>query len=106
VRLFGAKGERLATVYRQNHKSDRVWVGYGDRHEPTSGTIELQTWARVEVRLAPAARGAVLTVRVDGQLVYQDAVPFDVQAVHDIQIGNDSKGQPFDLFVDNVKVQG
>jgi hypothetical protein len=103
VRFFDAKGERLATVYRQNHRSDRVWVGYGERHEPTTGEIELQTWARLEVRLSPAPNGATLSVRIDGQFA-QDVVP--VGAVRDIQIGNDSKGQPFDLFVDNVKVQG
>ncbi len=106
LRFFDAKGERLATVYRQNQRSDRVWVAHGDRHDPTDGKIELQTWARVDTQLTPAASGAVLSVRLDGRLVYQEAVPFEVDAVREIQIGNDSKGQPFDLFVDNVKVQG
>ena len=109
LRFFDAKGARLATIYRQNHRSDRVWVGQGDRHDPTSGTAELQTWARLDAHLTPAASsngGAVLSVRIDGRLVYQQAVPFDVRAVREIQIGNDSKAQPFDVFVDNVKVQG
>jgi hypothetical protein len=106
LRFFDAKGERLATIYRQNRRSDRVWVGHGDRHDPTNGTIGLQTWARVDAQLAPTSGTTVLQVRIDGQLVYQETVPFEVSAVGEIQIGNDSKGQAFDLFVDNVKVQG
>ena len=106
LRFFDAKGERLATVYRQNHKSDRVWVGHGDRHDPTDGSIELQTWARVDTQLTPAANGAVLSVRIDGRLLYQEAVSFKASDVRELQIGNDSRGQPFDIFVDNVKVQG
>lgn len=106
LRFFDDKGERLATIYRQNRRSDRVWVGHGEVHDATDGTIEMQTWARVEAQLAAASSGSVLSVRIDGQLVYQAAVPFGVDAVRDIQIGNDSKGQMFDLFVDNVKVQG
>ena len=106
LRFFDAKGERLATVYRQNQRSDRVWVGHGDRHDPTNGTIDMQTWAHVDAQLTPTTGGAVLQVRIDGQLVYQQTTPFEVGAIHEIQIGNDSKGQPFDLFVDDVKVQG
>jgi len=26
--------------------------------------------------------------------------------VREVQIGNDSKGQPFDIFVDDVRIQG
>ena len=106
LRLFDAKGQRLVAIYRQNHRSDRVWVGHGDVHTPTDGKIDLQTWARVEATLVPSPGGSTLQMRVDGVLVYQDTVPFDVGAVSEIQIGNDSKGQPFDVFVDNVKVQG
>ncbi len=106
LRFFDAKGERLVTIYRQNQRSDRVWVGHGDVHAATDGKIDLQTWARVEATLVPSLGGSTLQLRVDGQLVYQDTVPFEVGAVRDIQIGNDSTGQEFDLFVDNVRVQG
>jgi len=106
LRLFDERGRRLVSVYRQNRRSDRVWVGQGDLHDPTSGRIDLQTWARVEVGLRPAAGGSVLEVRLDGRLVYQAPVAFDVSAVREVQIGNDSKGQPFDIFVDDVRIQG
>ena len=106
LRFFDERGERLASVYRQNRRSDRVWVGLSDLREPTSGRIQLQTWARLEVALRAAAGGSVLEVRLDGRLVYGAPAGFDVSAVRDVQIGNDSKRQPFDYFIDNVRIQG
>jgi hypothetical protein len=100
LRCQGAAGHGLPPESR----SDRLGR-VRERHEPTTARSSPDR-ARLEVRLSPAPNGATLSVRMDGQLVYQNVVPFEVGAVRDIQIGNDSKGQPFDLFVDNVKVQG
>jgi hypothetical protein len=103
VRLFDAAGERLLSVYRQNHKDGRIWIGVAGDHVPTSSRVNLSTWTHLDVVVRPGPAGPVVEVRVDGRLAAE--VPADLASpVAVVQIGNDSKGQPFDLVVDNVKV--
>jgi len=103
VRLFDATGARILSVYRQNHKNGRVWIGVGDDHVPMSARIELMTWTRLDLTLRPGVDGATLGVRIDGRPVGEIPLAF-APSVSIVQVGNDSKEQPFDLVVDNVKV--
>lgn len=103
VRLFDPAGARILSVYRQNHKDGRVWVGIGDDHVPTSARMRLETWTRLDLELRPGVDGATLEVRIDGRPVGE--IPLaSAPSVMVVQVGNDSKEQPFDLVVDNVKV--
>jgi len=103
VRLFDAAGERILSVYRQNHRGGRVWIGIGDVHVPTSARLELETWARLDMAVRSGVDGVTVEVRMDGRLVGEAPIAA-AQAVSAVQVGNDSKGQSFDLVVDNVKV--
>jgi hypothetical protein len=106
LRLFDASGKRLVTVYRQNLADSRLWVGVAGDHVASQGKLALDTWGHLAVEVHPNGReaGSVVSVRLDGRLVAQVAAAEIVQPTSIIQIGNDSKNQPFDLFVDDVRV--
>jgi hypothetical protein len=106
LRLFESDGTRLVTIYRQNLKDGRLWVGVGADHVPSQAKLDLDTWANLAVDVHPNGRdaGSVISVRLDGRLVAQVPAPEFVQPTSIIQVGNDSKNQPFDLYVDDVRV--
>jgi hypothetical protein len=106
LRLFDAAGNRLVTIYRQNLADGRLWVGAGSDHAPTQAKLDLDTWGNLAVEVHPNGRdaGSIVSVRLDGRLVAQVPAPGMVNPTSIIQIGNDSKNQPFDLYVDDVRV--
>ena len=106
LRLFDAAGKRLVTVYRQNLADGRLFVGVGPDHAPTQAKLDLDTWGNLAVEVhtnAPDA-GSTISVRLDGRLVAQVPAASMVKPTSIVQIGNDSKNQPFDLYVDDVRV--
>jgi hypothetical protein len=106
LRLFDSDGKRLVAVYRQNLKDGRLWVGVGADHVPSQAKLDLDTWANLAVDVHPDGRdaGSVISVRLDGRLVAQVPAAELVEPTSIIQVGNDSKNQPFDLYVDDVRV--
>jgi hypothetical protein len=106
LRLFDAAGKRLVSVYRQNLADGRLWVGAGSDHAPTQAKLDLDTWANLAVEVHPSGldAGSIVTVRLDGRLVAEMPASGIVKPTSIIQIGNDSKHQPFDLYVDDVRV--
>jgi len=105
LRLFDSAGKRLVTVYRQNQSDTRLWIGQGSDHAPTQARLGLDTWAHLalEVRRGATDGTPVLSVRLDGRLVAQVPAP-GMRPTSIIQIGNDSTNQPFDIYVDDVRV--
>jgi hypothetical protein len=69
----------------------------------TTARVALETWMRVDVTLRPGVDGSIVEVRIDGRPVGEVPVT-SLLAASVVQVGNDSKGQPFELVVDNVKV--
>jgi hypothetical protein len=106
LRLFDASGKRLVTVYRQNLADGRLWVGVAGDHVASQGKLALDTWGHLAVEVHPNGRdaGSIVSVRLDGRLVAQVPAAGMVKPTSIIQIGNDSKNQPFDLYVDDVRV--
>jgi len=105
LRLFNDKGSRLAAIYRQNLADERLWVSAGAGRQPTSGRVDLKTWAHLDVDVLGGGDAATIVIRLDGKLIYQAAAPLiKGSAVRTIQIGSDSKGQPFDMYVDDVRI--
>jgi hypothetical protein len=106
LRLFDADGKRLFSVYRQNEEDGRLWVGQPAGRAPTQARLDLDTWGHlaVEVRSPESGGGRQIAVRLDGQLVAQVPDTSGGKAIAAVQIGNDSDNQPFDLFVDDVRV--
>ena len=106
VRLFDASGKRILSVYRQNATDGRLWVGQPAGRAPTQGRLDLDTWGHlaVEIRVPPGGVGREISVRLDGQLVAEVPDTSGGSAIASVQIGNDSDQQPFDLFVDDVRI--
>lgn len=105
VRVFDAKGKRLLTVYRQNEARGRLWVSNDSARAPVDGKLPLETWAHLDVAVTVRPTGLDVRVRLDGTLVYQAELSGGTGSpVKLVQIGNDQRGRPFDLLVDNVRV--
>jgi len=105
LRLFNEKGSRLAAIYRQNLGDGRLWVNAGAGRQATSGRVDLRTWAHLDVDVLGGSGAATIEIRLDGKLIYQAPAPLiKGPAVRTIQIGSDSKGQQFDMYVDDVRI--
>jgi hypothetical protein len=106
LRVLDSDGKRLATIYRQNLADGRLWVGLGGDHFPTQARLDLDTWAHLAVEIRPTGNdgGSTISVRLDGRLVGQVPAPAFKQPTSILQIGNESANQPFDLFIDDVRV--
>jgi hypothetical protein len=106
LRVLDSDGKRLATIYRQNLADGRLWVGLGGDHFPTQAKVDLDTWGHLFVEIRPTGNdtGSTISVRLDGRLVGQVRALAFKQPTSIIQIGNESANQPFDLFIDDVRV--
>lgn len=106
LRLFEADGKRLLSIYRQNEPQGRLWVGQPTGRAATFARLDLDTWGHVavEIRAPESAGDRRIAVRLDGQLVAEVPDTSGGRPIASIQIGNESPGQPFDIFVDDVRV--
>jgi hypothetical protein len=106
VRLFDASGNRVLNVYRQNQSSNRVFVVYNGVTFQTTGTLPLNTWASVGVRVVVAGASSTVEVTINGTSVYSTtSANLGTNGLTTIQYGNDTRKQAFQLFVDNVLVR-
>ena len=108
LRLFDGAGTRLLSLYRQNGSSGALWLSFGTPSTSVSlnTNLPLGTWAtfRVRVNTSPASAGAV-TVSMDGTDLYTNAqVTYSTAGVATVQLGNETKRQPFTLTADNVVI--
>lgn len=103
VRLLDSDGSRIVSVYRQNQGRGGIWIATPDARTETLGWVDLDTWSRLELSVADGSGGVVVDVRLDGQFIGRSLV--DVGAgVAWVQIGNEVKGQRFDIAIDNVMI--
>ena len=103
-RLFDAAGARTINLYRQN-QSNRVYVSYGGSAFQTSGTVALNTWVTVELRVAVDGAGAgAVQVLLNGTSVHDSNTASVTSAIKTIQIGNETAKQAFSLRADNIVV--
>lgn len=106
IRLFDATGNRIINVYRQNANANRLYVAFGGVTYQTSGLLPLNTWANVSVRAVVGGASGTVEVKVNGAVVYTNAAAnLGAAGLTSIQLGNDTKKQAFDLFVDNVLIK-
>jgi hypothetical protein len=106
VRLFDATGNRAVNVFRQNQAGNRVYVVYNGVTFQTTGTMVLNTWTAVGVRVVVAGASSTVQVTINGTSVYSTtSANLGTSGLTTIQYGNDTRKQPFQLFVDNVLVR-
>jgi hypothetical protein len=104
LRLLTPDGKRLVSIYRQNASAGRIWITDGSSRSSTLGRVELQTWAHLELTAVRDGDVVQVNVSLDGQLIGGAALAPAIASVSAIQLGNETKGQSFELAVDNVRV--
>ena len=106
LRLFDANGTRQLTFYRQNANADRLYVNAGGTTTVTTGRLPLATWGHFTVHVITGAAGAgTLTVSLNGTQTFSTATAsLGTPGVAWVQLGNETKKQPFQLVADNVVV--
>jgi hypothetical protein len=107
LRLFDTTGDRLVNIYRQNGGDGRIWVATGSARVPTDGRLNLQTWTHISVVIdaSGGANNATISVAMDGQPIVQAAIPaIDGPVISTVQVGNDTKNQPFSIDLDDVVI--
>src|SRR4051812_27561295 len=99
LRLLDPSGARLLSLYRPNGGT-KIYVGQGGANTATTGRLPTATVARLEVDVTTAGTGAsTVTVRINGAVVYSTSTAdLGTSGVSALQIGNDTKNQPFILY--------
>lgn len=107
LRLFDPLGARLVTVYRQNLAFDKVYVSHSGTYALIGARLPLRTWRRIELSVVTGgAAASTVLVRADGQEVYRTTTAsLGAAGVGALQIGNDTKRQPFALVADDVRAE-
>jgi hypothetical protein len=105
IRLYNASGSRLISLYRQNQASNKIYVMYAGTYNLTTGTLPLNTWGRLSLRVAVNGASSSVEVRLNGTVVYTTAsANLGTAGVVYVQIGNDTASQIYSITGDNILV--
>jgi hypothetical protein len=106
LRLLDAGGGRLVSVQRQNANADHVYVTFGGITYLTTGALPLGQWSTIRLSLADDGTTAWVVLSMDGREVFRGSSPqIAGRGAAAIQLGNETKAQPLDLYVDEALVQ-
>jgi hypothetical protein len=98
-------GTRIITLYRQN-VNGKIQVGYGSGNFATSATLQLNTWANLQLHVITAGATSTVEVLKDGTSIYQTTgASLGTTGVSTVQIGNDTAAQAGTIVADNINVQ-
>jgi hypothetical protein len=105
-RLFDAGGTRLVSFYRQNRDWDKLWVQHGGTYNSTTGTLPLNSWAKLELHVIAGGSGtSTIEARLNGALIYAtQTASLPSGGVATLQIGNNTASQAFTLVADDLSV--
>jgi hypothetical protein len=104
VRLFDAGGTRRFSLDRQNSSGTLSFTD-GAGTITLGGSLPLATWGHLDVHLLSGTGSALVEVRLNGALIYSNQAR-TLTAVRTLQIGNDTKKQILNAYVDNVAIVG
>lgn len=105
-RFYSSSGERLITFYRQNFSNDQIWIGVEDDHYETYGVLPIATWANVVLHIVAAGEGAsTIEAFLDNSPIYiTNSASLDETGILEVQIGNETLKQVFDVYVDDISI--
>jgi hypothetical protein len=104
IRVFDSAGNRLVSLYRLNGSANRIGLSYGGAFFTTSGTLALNTWGRVSLRVVAGGTGAsTIEVRLNGTLVYSTTTASFTAGVRTLQIGNETARQAGTIVADDIE---
>ena len=102
LRLFDAGGTRRFSLDRQNTSGTLVFTD-GAGTVALGGSLPVATWGHVDVHLLSGTGSALIEVRLNGSLIYSNRAR-TLTAMRTLQIGNDTKKQILNAYVDNVAI--
>jgi hypothetical protein len=105
-RFFTSGGTRIITLYRQN-VTGKIRVGYGSGNFASSATLQLNTWANLQLHVIVNGTASTVQVLLNGTtLIYQTpSASLGTTGVSTVQIGNDTAAQAGTIVADNINVQ-
>ncbi len=105
LRLYDTSGTRILSLYRQNLASDKLYVQHSGAYNTTTGALPLSLWKRFEVHVIVNGSASTVEIWADGALIHRTLLGnLGTSGVQTIQVGNDTSGQAFTSFVDDVVV--
>jgi hypothetical protein len=105
IRLYTSSGARLVSLYRQNQASNRIFVSYAGTYNLTTGTLALNTWGKLSLRVLVNGASSTVEVRLNGTVVYTTAnANLGSAGVVNVQIGNETASQVYGVTADNITV--
>jgi hypothetical protein len=104
LRLFDAGGTRRFSLDRQNTSGTLSFTD-GAGTVTLGGSLPLAAWGHIEVHLVSGTGSALVEVRLNGSLIYSNRAR-TLTATRTLQIGNDTKKQFLNAYVDNVAIVG
>jgi hypothetical protein len=106
VRLFDAAGVRTVSFYRQNATTGFLYVNYNGIFAKTTGQLALGQWATIELAVSGAgSTSASISAKLNGAVIYQaSGLVLATGGIQAAQLGNEVKGQAFDLATDDVVI--
>jgi hypothetical protein len=104
IRVFDAASNRLVSLYRLNGSANRIGLSYGGAFFTTSGTLALNTWGRVSLRVVVGGTGSsTIEVRLNGTLIYLTTTASFTAGVRSLQIGNETAKQAGTIVADAIE---
>ena len=95
----------MLSVQRQNANGDRVYVSFGGVIYQSTGSLPIDRWSTIGVRVVTVAGLSLVEVTIDRTIVFTSpAIGIEGRTIGTIQFGNDTKSQPLDLYIDNARV--
>jgi hypothetical protein len=105
-RFLDPSGTRIVSVYRQNGTTGTVGLTYQGSFHATTGTLALNTWATVSMRVITNGAASTITVNLNGTQIYQTtSASLGTAGTATVQIGNDTAAQAFGIISDTISVQ-
>jgi len=102
LRLFDASGTRRFSLDRQNTSGTLTFTD-GGGSITLGGSLPVATWGHLDVHLLAGTGNALVEVRLNGSLIYSNRAR-TLTAMRTLQIGNDTKKQILNAYVDNVAI--
>jgi archaellum component FlaF (FlaF/FlaG flagellin family) len=102
LRLFDAGGIRRFSLDRQNGSGALSFTD-GAGTVALGGSLPVATWGHLDVHLVSGAGTALVEIQFNGSLIYSNRAR-TLTAMRTLQIGNDTKKQTLNAYVDNVTI--
>ncbi len=97
---------RVVSVYRQNGTAGKIGLTYGGSFFTTTGSLPLDTWGTISMRVVTNGAASTIEVRLNGSLIYRTtSASLGTAGVQTVQIGNDTAAQAFTLVADTIDVR-